>query len=263
MNDALAIIPRDFTEVQTFAEVLAKSALLPEALRGKAADVVVQILAGRELGLSPMAAIRGIHLIQGKPVLAADTMVAIVLGSGLCEYFMCVEETDAGVTYETKRKGTPKPQRSSWSIEDSKRAALNTKENHRLYPRAMMRSRCKAALARDAYPDVLAGVYDPDELDVVGSRSVAITPTPTSDIVDAEIVTSVSDDPAVRAPATVSVAINGVFATYLDGMAKAGDLADLDRVAAGPGRPPKGTAEHKTATAVYLARKDELEGSAA
>lgn len=191
-NDkALAVIPRTLDEVNSLSELLAKSTLLPDGLRGKTADIAVSILAGQELGLSPMAAIRGVFVVQGKPVLAADTMVGLVLASGLAEYFMCVEDTDARVTYETKRKGAPAPQRCSWTVEDTKRAGLNTKDNWRLYTRSMMKARAKAILARDAFPDVLAGCYDPDE-DIRPVR--ASTPAepfvpagqPANDVEDAE-----------------------------------------------------------------------------
>lgn len=167
---SLAIIPRTVDEIQTLAEVLAKSSLMPDALKGKVPDVVVSILAGQELGLSPMAAIRGVHVVQGKSVLSADTMVGLVLSSGLAEYFICTEESPERVTYETKRKGAPAPQRASWSRSDTKAAGLNTKDNWRLYERQMMKARAKAILARDAYPDVLAGTYDPDEMQVPATR---------------------------------------------------------------------------------------------
>lgn len=205
-NDkALAIVPRTLDEVSSLAEVLAKSTLLPDALKGKAPDVVVQILAGQELGLSPMASIRGVHIVQGKPVLSADTMVALVLGSGLCEYFSCVEDTDARVTYETKRKGSPHAQRVSWSVEDTKRAGLNTKDNWRLYTRQMMKARAKAILARDAYPDVLAGCYEADSGELSASTvapRVELTPAANTnaDVVDAEIVgETTGEDTAINA----------------------------------------------------------------
>jgi len=187
---ALAIVPRSLAEVSSLAEVLAKSTLLPDALKGKAPDVVVQILAGQELGLAPMAAIRGVHIVQGKPVLSADTMVALVLGSGLCEHFSCIEDTEQRVTYETKRKGSPHVQKVSWSVEDTKKAGLNTKDNWRLYTRQMMKARCKAILARDVYPDVLAGVYDLDEIQVPASSSPRVErpAAPAEPIEDAEIV---------------------------------------------------------------------------
>ncbi len=164
-NDkALAIIPRTVAEVQTLSELISKSVLLPDALRGKSADVIVSILAGAELGLAPLASIRGVHVIKGKPVLAADTMMGIVLGSGLAEYFSQVETSATSVTFETKRKGSPHAQRCTWTMEDAKRAGVDSNNTWRLYPRQMLAARAKAELARSAYPDVLAGCYDPDEV---------------------------------------------------------------------------------------------------
>ncbi len=189
MNDtkALAVIPRSLPEVQEMAKALAKSNLLPDALKGKEADVMVQILAGQELGMAPMASIRGVHIVQGKPLLSADTMVALVLGSGLCEYFSLVEETATQVTYETKRNGSPTPARATWSDQDTKDAGLNTKDNWRLHKKQMRRARARAILARDVYPDVLAGCYDPDEIAVpIRERQAAVN----DDAIDAEIVST-------------------------------------------------------------------------
>ena len=187
-ENALAIIPRTLTEVSSLAEVLAQSNLMPKDLIGKSANVVVQILAGQELGLSPMAAIRGIHVIEGRPILSADTMVGLVLSSGLAEYFSCVEDTDARVTYETKRKGSPNTQRMSWTTDDTKRAGLQIKDNWRTHTRAMMRARAKAALARDVYPDILSGTYDPDEVQVPARESRPVAPAPVVEVEDAELV---------------------------------------------------------------------------
>src|SRR6185295_12230242 len=105
--------------------MFSKSSLLPPDLRGKEADVFVSIMAGQELGLPPMAALRGVHVVKGKPVLSADTMVGIVLGSGLAEYFSCIKEDAMECAYETKRRGSPHPQRCTWSLDDAKRAGLH------------------------------------------------------------------------------------------------------------------------------------------
>ncbi len=182
-DKALAIVPRTMSEVQSMAEVLSKSALIPDALKGKAPDVVVQILAGAELGLSPMASIRGVHIVSGKPILSADTMVGLVLASGLCEYFTQIEASITSVTFETKRKGSPAAQRCTWTMEDAKRAAVNAKDNWRTFPRQMLSARCRAELARSVFPDVLAGVYVPEEH--VDVRPMAPPPAHV-DAVDAE-----------------------------------------------------------------------------
>ena len=184
---ALAIIPRTIDEVRTLSKMFAASSLLPAELRGKESDVFVSIMAGQELGLPPMASLRGVHVVKGKPVLSADTMVGIVLGSGLAEYFVCTEETPNLVTYETKRRGAPHPQTCTWTTEDARNAGLGG-DNWKKYPRAMLKARCKAMLARDAYPDVLAGCYDTDEATAFADRPIAaVVPFSPPDAVDAEV----------------------------------------------------------------------------
>jgi hypothetical protein len=158
------IVPRNLAEMIDIAERIAKSNLLPEALRGKVPEVLMQIMAGQELGLYSMASLRSFNIIQGKPVMSADAMVAVVLGSGKAEYFRRVGEgTSKTVTYATKRRGEPE-QKCTWTIEMAKEASLHQKDNWRGYPRAMLASRAKSELARDVYPDVLAGCYTPDEI---------------------------------------------------------------------------------------------------
>lgn len=183
---ALAIIPRTVDDVRSLAKMFAQSALLPAELRGKEADVFVSIVAGQELGLPPMQALRNVHIIKGKPVMSADGMVGLCLGSGLAEYFSCIEEDDHCVTYETKRRGAPQPQRCTWTIEDAQRAGLMNNDNWRRYPRAMLKARCKAVLARDVYPDVLAGCYDTDEAREFSGPQPVPTAAPRGDVVDAE-----------------------------------------------------------------------------
>src|SRR5476651_1197190 len=98
MNEkSLAVIPQGLAEFDSLSEKLSKSGLLPEALRSKPHDVLFTIMAGAELGLGPIASIRGIYVIAGKPTLSADTMVALCLGSGHCEYFIQTEASDKSV----------------------------------------------------------------------------------------------------------------------------------------------------------------------
>lgn len=175
MTTALALVPENIDGFDSLAERFAKSKLLPDGIAGKPADILVTLMAGHELGLTPMASIRGIHVIKGKPVLSADLMVAVVLGSGKASYFRRVGETDDAVTYETHRIGSPEPQRCTWTAAQAKRAGL-VGDNWRLYPRAMLAARAKSELARDVYPDVLAGCYDPDEARAFSGEPAPFTP---------------------------------------------------------------------------------------
>lgn len=200
MTESLALVPRTVEELESLSERLAKSTLIPAAMRANMPNVLVTIMTGQELGIAPMAALRSVHVIEGKPVLAADAMVAVVLGSGKANYFTCIEESDTSVTYETHRKGDPKPRRRTWTIEQAKKAALHLKDNWRGYPRDMLAARAKSGLARDVYPDVLAGVFTHDELDVgIGFDA---PPRRHADVLDAEVVSETVDgdaEPAVFA----------------------------------------------------------------
>lgn len=194
-STALAVVPKTIDEFSDLAERFAKSTLLPKSMQGKAADVLVTIMAGHEMGLSPMASLRAIHVIEGKPVLSADGMVALVLGSGKAKYFVRVEESDTAVTYETCRAGTDVPRRCTWTIEMAKRAALDKKDNWRTVPRAMLAARAKSELARDVYPDVLMGCYTMDELERPETANAPQTVhAQPFEYVDAEIV----DDPVSK-----------------------------------------------------------------
>lgn len=64
---------------------------------------------------------------------------------------------------------------------------------------------------------------------------------------------------------SVGEAVDETFQAYLLAMAEAPDLAELDRRAAGNGKPAKGTPQHKKATECYLSRKEWLtkQGAAA
>lgn len=178
-SDALAVFnPEVMSGAFKMAQQLAQSSLIPKALYGKPGDVLVVLLTGREFGLGPMMAMRGIHVVDGKPVMAADLMVGLCLGRReVCESFSLVESTAHKATYKTQRVGHAAVE-LSWTMEQAKAAGVAGKDNWRKYPDAMLRARCASALARAVYPDILAGTYDPDELDVSGPPANAGRPHP-------------------------------------------------------------------------------------
>jgi hypothetical protein len=130
----------------------------------KAEEAAMLIITGHELGLSPAQSLRGIYVVSGKPVLSADLMVAVVRRSGLCESWRTVESTATRCTITTRRKGETHDATRTWTMDDAKRAGITGKGTWSAYPAAMLRHRCAADLAREVFPDVLMGLYDPEEL---------------------------------------------------------------------------------------------------
>lgn len=164
-----AITPRSLQDVELLAAKAHKSGMYGVK---SAEDAFMRIATGLELGLSASQALRGIHVFSGKPTLAADTMLAVCQRSPLCETFACVESSATKATYVAKRVGQPET-RLTWTIEEAKAAKLDGKDNWRMYPAAMLRARCIAALARMVFADLLLGLYTPEEMgDAQPARTV-------------------------------------------------------------------------------------------
>ena len=155
--------PRSMSDATRLAWSMNKSHMFSAYGSGEA--VLSTILVGRELGLPSMASLRSIHNIKNKHSLSADLMVGLVLKSGMADYFRMVESTDSVATFETKRKGDTEPTRLSFTIEQAQQADLvKPNGNWHKYRPQMLRARAKSELARLVYPDLLAGLYTPEEL---------------------------------------------------------------------------------------------------
>jgi hypothetical protein len=187
-----ALIPSSFGEIQSLSDTLAKSQYVPDAFKGKPADIFLAIAYGMELGFPPIASLRAVAVIKGKPTLYADAMVGLVLGSGKAELFECVESDGTKATYETRRKGSTRAIRKSFSLDDAKAAGLLSNGTYKAYPRQMLEARAKAHLARDVFPDLLNGIYSAEEMSEVNDRPIAAVaqfkaPEPEI-VIDAEVV---------------------------------------------------------------------------
>lgn len=71
--------------------------------------------------------------------------------------------------------------------------------------------------------------------------------------------TEASPEAVHAAGSAIGAALDDTFEAFLVAMQNAPDQASLDVAAAGPGKPAKGTAQHKRATDIYLAHKAKLE----
>lgn len=165
----LGFEPTNVDEAWRIAGMLAQSQLLPDALKGKPSDVLVTLLAGRELGLSPMQSIRQVYVVKGKPMLSTYLKIAMVKRSPDCIYFKCIETTNEKATFETERKGEGKTT-LSFTMADAKNAKLTEPSKsgepsmYTKYPALMLRSRAGSQLADLVYPDVVGGIGTHEEI---------------------------------------------------------------------------------------------------
>jgi hypothetical protein len=154
--------PQTFEQALTFANYLADSDMVPKNFHGKPGDCLIAMQWGMEVGLKPLQALQNIAVINGRPSLWGDAIIALVRSSPLCEYVM-ESQTDAVATCRVKRRGEAEEVRT-FSMEDAKKAGLTGKTGPwTQYPKRMMQMRARAFAMRDVFPDVLKGLHSAEE----------------------------------------------------------------------------------------------------
>lgn len=160
---AIDLSPQNFEQALTFSNYLADSDLVPKDFKGKPGNCLIAMQWGTELGLKPLQAMQNLAIINGRPSLWGDAVIALVRGSALCE---SVIETDDGhtATCRVKRRGEAEQYRT-FSMDDAKAAGLAGKQGPwTQYPKRMRQMRARAFALRDVFPDVLRGLPVAEEL---------------------------------------------------------------------------------------------------
>jgi hypothetical protein len=163
-NDLLPA-ERELETMLRLADQFVKSGLMPAAIKTPAAAFTI-MQTGLELRLPPMAAIRGIAVIDGKPSISADLMAALIQREhgGNAIRFVPEECDDERATLLYKRREWAKPDRFVYTIQDATKAGLTSKRNWTTYRAAMLRARALSAVAKMAFNDSCNGLYLPEEL---------------------------------------------------------------------------------------------------
>ena len=160
-------VPANIDEAMRLAETLARSSMVPKNYQGKPEDILVATIWGKEIGLATMQALQNISVINGKPSVYGDAMMALVQASPVCEdveeFFENEGSPNPVAVCIASRKGR-KPVTVKFSVEDAKRAGLWGKQGPwSAYPKRMMQMRARGFALRDAFPDVLKGMITAEE----------------------------------------------------------------------------------------------------
>lgn len=159
-----AILPENIDQTWRLATAVQKAGMAPRSL-DTVEKVLVAMLHGMELGLTPMASVQSIAVINGTPCVYGDALLGIVRGSGLLEYIKEWHENETAHC-EVKRKGEVEPVVRTFSQEDAKRAKLDTKRGPWTdgYAPRMRQMRARSWAIRDTFADVLKGVHSAEEV---------------------------------------------------------------------------------------------------
>lgn len=165
MTDLVPVARPSLDSRITYAKALAASDLLPRAYQGKPANVLLAMEYAEALGLAPIAAIQGVHIVDAKPTASAQLIGALVRRAG---HRLRVVVNDAGTAAKATIVRADDPDfefTSVWTMERAQAAGLTGKGTWKQYPVAMLKARAITEVARDACPEALSGVaYTAEEL---------------------------------------------------------------------------------------------------
>jgi cell division septation protein DedD len=195
-NDSTAIATREATpialgshgvrlqsleDLYRFAVAVSKTPFAPKDFKTPEA-IMIACQYGMEVGLTPMQSLQSVAVINGKPALYGDALVAVVRASGLLEEFeeWIDGEGDARrAICRAKRKGMPKAREAAFSVVDAKRAGLWGKGGPwTSYPERMLAMRARGFALRDEFADVLRGLIAYEEAADIPAPNAPVTPFP-------------------------------------------------------------------------------------
>ena len=208
MND---IMPRqnDLAELTGIARLLAASGYFDaKGISEQAiAQVATKIMAGRELGIGPFAAVQGIHIINGRPAISANLIAAAIKASPKYDYRV-LELSNEACEIEIFERINGKLEligKSRFTAADARAAGT---KNMQAFPRNMLFARAISNAARWYCPDLFSGnaVYVPEELGAVvdGEGNVIELPAATKPLASAPTSAPTSAPAAPAAPVDMS-----------------------------------------------------------
>lgn len=147
-----------FNDMQQMAEVAAGSKMF--GFKNTQEAMAIMLLCQAE-NLHPAVAMRDFHVIQGRPALKADAMLArFQQAGGQVQWKEYTDEQVTGV-FSHPAGGTLE---LTWTLAQAKKIGIATKDNWKNYPRAMLRARVISEGIRSVFPGCVVGVYTPEEV---------------------------------------------------------------------------------------------------
>jgi hypothetical protein len=191
---AVGLAPTTIDEAWRLSQNMARSGLVPASFRDKPQDVMIAVMMGAELGLAPVQALNSIAVINGRPTLYGDGLLAVVKQSPLCqlhdEFYLvggqrvdqimpdvlAFDDTAASCAF--RRRGSEALIVRVFSVADAKKAHLWGKSGPwQEYPSRMLMMRARGFAARDAFPDVLRGFTTTEEANDIPPAIVEVPVT--------------------------------------------------------------------------------------
>jgi hypothetical protein len=173
-----AFNPKNLEEARWIAASVAKSGIVPDALKNNPGAVLAVMARGAQLGIHWSVAVQTFYVVYGRVAIPADIFAACCDTDPGFEYFEVVESDEDHAVVEGKRKRWSGPRRYEVTIQDAVQAGYLDGKHSELWgtyengkfggkkrrPRIMLAHMAQREAARLWHPSRFAGLYAPDEL---------------------------------------------------------------------------------------------------
>ncbi len=148
-----------FMATEQVAQVLARTAFVPEPMRGQPENIAAAMMKSLELGIDPLDGLSCIHVVKGKIGFSAEFMRRRIIEAG--HEIVIDEATDERCKMRGRRAGSDEWQFASFTADQARKAKIQLGD----YPADKLVARASSRLCRRVFPDVLAGTTIIDEVD--------------------------------------------------------------------------------------------------
>lgn len=175
--------PANMQEAMQLAKLIADSSFCPRSFKdkngvGRSGDILIVLFVAEELDVTVLQALSGVMCFNGVPKIWGDLGPALILRSGLCEYFLDDwDEASQTCVVRIKRKGKP-AREFTYSWAEAVKAQLDQKETYRLFRRDMCTWRAKTRAMRTEFPDILKGLAFAEDAMGVDGLDGTVEPPP-------------------------------------------------------------------------------------
>jgi hypothetical protein len=172
---------------------LCNSELVPKVFRGKPQDLFICWSWGYQVGMSPEQAMQCIAVINGKPCMWGDEMLALCMAHkdfvDIIEEPMLKDNAIIGYTCTVKRRNRA-DKVNVFTLDMAKKAGLLAKGGvWNQYPDRMLKLRARGFSLRDAFPDALKGIKSREEIEdyIVAEYKIEDSPKSRTEILKKDI----------------------------------------------------------------------------
>lgn len=162
MSEEKNLMVNDFTNIKELSKIFYEAGIFDDVK--SEAQAIVKIIAGREMGLTPMESMNGLIIVKGRVSPTTNIVSSKVKSSK--EYDYKIEQLDNETCILVFTKNDIEIGKSEFTFKDAAKAGLVNKDNWKNYPRNMLFARALNNGVRWYCPHLYAGSCADELLDI-------------------------------------------------------------------------------------------------